>query len=53
VNGIAGKVDQPEGFISRRHRSVQKNRPLLKRLETLVAQGDLDGELGIDHLCMS
>jgi hypothetical protein len=32
----------PEGFLSRRHRSVQKDRTLLKRLEAVVAEGDLD-----------
>lgn len=40
-----GKIDQPEGFISKRHRSVSKDRPLLKRLEQLVAEGRHDGEL--------
>jgi len=34
---------QPGGFISRRHRSVQKDRPLLKKLEALAADGKLDG----------
>ncbi|OCF38214.1 hypothetical protein I316_00439 [Kwoniella heveanensis BCC8398] len=36
--------DTPEGFLSRRHRSVQKDRPLLKKLETLAAEGNLDGK---------
>lgn len=38
------KPEQPEGFISRRHRSVQKERTLLKRLEGLAAEGDFDGK---------
>ena len=38
------KPTQPDGFISRRHRSVSKDRVLLKRLEALVAEGKHDGE---------
>lgn len=37
--------DHPDGFISKRQRSVQKDRVLLKQLEALVAAGKLDGEL--------
>ncbi|ORY33392.1 hypothetical protein BCR39DRAFT_519739 [Naematelia encephala] len=33
-----------EGFISQRHRSVQKDRVLLKRLEGLVAEGNFDDQ---------
>lgn len=36
-------VPEAQGFISRRHRSVQKDRTLLKRLEQLAAEGNLDG----------
>ncbi|WVR00265.1 hypothetical protein IAU59_007408 [Kwoniella sp. CBS 9459] len=42
--------DTPEGFLSRRHRSVQKDRPLLKRLETLAAEGNLDDPEGNEAL---
>lgn len=35
-------LDGPEGFITQRHRSISKDRPLLKRLEAVVAAGDLD-----------
>ena len=34
--------EQPDGFLSRRHRSVQKDRVLLKRLDALVVEGNLD-----------
>jgi len=37
-------LDGPEGFISQRNRNISKDRPLLKRLETVVAEGDLDSE---------
>jgi len=37
-------LDGPEGFITQRHRSISKDRPLLKRLEAVVAEGDLDSE---------
>jgi len=40
------KQDVPEGFLSRRSRSVSKDRPLLKRLELLVAAGRLDDPEG-------
>ncbi|WVQ72633.1 hypothetical protein IAR50_002192 [Cryptococcus sp. DSM 104548] len=43
-------LDGPEGFISRRHRSVQKDRPLLKRLEALVSEGKLDDPDGNEAL---
>ncbi|WRT70225.1 uncharacterized protein IL334_007220 [Kwoniella shivajii] len=45
-----GLRDQPEGFLSRRHRSIQKDRILLKRLETLVAEGKLDDPEGNEAL---
>lgn len=38
------KPDAPEGFVSRRQRGVLKDRILLKRLEALAAEGNLDGE---------
>lgn len=41
--GVSG-WEKPEGFISRRTRSVQKDRVLLKRLEKLIAEGKLDGK---------
>ncbi|WWC91689.1 uncharacterized protein L201_006635 [Kwoniella dendrophila CBS 6074] len=45
-----GMRDQPEGFLSRRHRSIQKDRVLLKRLEGLVAEGKLDDPDGNEAL---
>ncbi|WWC64585.1 uncharacterized protein I303_107196 [Kwoniella dejecticola CBS 10117] len=42
--------DQPEGFLSRRHRGIQKDRVLLKRLEGLVAEGKLDDPEGNEAL---
>ncbi|WVR07677.1 hypothetical protein IAU60_004719 [Kwoniella sp. DSM 27419] len=42
--------DTPEGFISRRHRSVQKDRTLLKRLEALAAEGKVDDPEGNEAL---
>ncbi|KAK8853233.1 hypothetical protein IAR55_003935 [Kwoniella newhampshirensis] len=42
--------DQPEGFVSRRHRSVQKDRALLKKLEGLVLEGKLDDPEGNEAL---
>ncbi|KAK6909422.1 hypothetical protein I203_103440 [Kwoniella mangroviensis CBS 8507] len=45
-----GMRDTPEGFLSRRHRSVQKDRVLLKRLEGLVAEGNLDDPEGNEAL---
>ncbi|WVW86151.1 hypothetical protein I302_108192 [Kwoniella bestiolae CBS 10118] len=52
TTGVAspGMKDQPEGFLSRRHRSVQKDRVLLKRLEGLVAEGNLDDSEGNEAL---
>ncbi|TXT06632.1 uncharacterized protein COLE_05963 [Cutaneotrichosporon oleaginosum] len=38
--------DHPDGFISKRQRSVQKERALLKQLEALVAAGKLDDKAG-------
>lgn len=38
--------DAPEGFLTRRHRGIQKDRALLKRLEALVAAGKLDDPEG-------
>ena len=50
-------LDGPEGFISQRNRNISKDRPLLKRLETVVAEGDLDSECcpknGADRRCRS
>nr|XP_031861745.1 uncharacterized protein CI109_002978 [Kwoniella shandongensis]KAA5528817.1 hypothetical protein CI109_002978 [Kwoniella shandongensis] len=42
--------DQPEGFVSRRHRSVSKDRALLKKLELLVTEGKLDDPEGNEAL---
>ncbi|EIW72107.1 hypothetical protein TREMEDRAFT_41513 [Tremella mesenterica DSM 1558] len=42
TSGDFPRPDQPVGFLSRRHRSVQKDRPLLKRLQALVDEGNLD-----------
>ncbi|BEI82755.1 hypothetical protein CcaverHIS002_0306230 [Cutaneotrichosporon cavernicola] len=42
----AQRVINPEGFISKRQRSVQKDRALLKQLEILVAAGKLDDKTG-------
>ncbi|WVO12525.1 hypothetical protein L204_100125 [Cryptococcus depauperatus] len=47
--GISG-VQEPEGFISRRVRSIQKDHRLLKRLENLVAEGNLDDPDGNEAL---
>lgn len=41
-----GIPEPPEGFLTRRHRGISKDRALLKRLETLVAQGKLDDPEG-------
>lgn len=41
--------DVPDGFISKRHRHVSKDRVLLKRLEALVAEGRYDGEQIVDN----
>ncbi|KAK4685933.1 hypothetical protein P7C73_g4202, partial [Tremellales sp. Uapishka_1] len=46
----SSRPEQPEGFISRRHRSIQKDRVLLKRLEALVAEGKLDDPAGNEAL---
>ena len=46
------RAEQPEGFISRRHRSVSKDRTLLKRLEALAADGQLDGRLSYTILAI-
>jgi hypothetical protein len=40
----AGLPQAPQGFISKRKRHVSKDRVLLKRLEQLVAAGQLDGQ---------
>ena len=43
VNGTASpRPEAPDGFLSRRHRSVLKDRALLKRLEELVSEGKLN-----------
>lgn len=44
IGGGVGGWEEPEGFVSRRTRSVQKDRLLLKRLEKLIAEGKLDGK---------
>ncbi|ODN77662.1 hypothetical protein L202_04813 [Cryptococcus amylolentus CBS 6039] len=49
-SSYSNPLDGPEGFITRRHRSVQKDRPLLKRLEALVADGNLDDPAGNEAL---
>lgn len=46
------KADAPEGFLTKRNRSVQKDRALLKRLEALVAEGKLDDPEGNEALRM-
>lgn len=50
ASGAPGRPDVPEGFLSRRHRSVHKDPALLKRLQAAVAEGNLDGELSIQSL---
>ncbi|OWZ36028.1 hypothetical protein C356_04888 [Cryptococcus neoformans c45] len=50
IGGGIGGWEEPEGFISRRTRSVQKDRVLLKRLEGLIAEGKLDDPAGNEAL---
>ncbi|KAL7418405.1 hypothetical protein Q5752_006863 [Cryptotrichosporon argae] len=51
ANGTSSpRPEQPEGFLTRRQRHVQKDRPLLRRLEALVAEGRLDDPAGNDAL---
>ncbi|KIR34079.1 hypothetical protein I352_03312 [Cryptococcus deuterogattii MMRL2647] len=50
IGGGVGGWEEPEGFISRRTRSVQKDRVLLKRLEKLIAEGKLDDPAGNEAL---
>ena len=49
-SNAATRPDVPSGFISRRHRSVSKDRVLLRRLESLVAEEKLDNVAGDDAL---
>ncbi|WWC72010.1 uncharacterized protein I206_105969 [Kwoniella pini CBS 10737] len=50
ANSSPSMKDQPEGFLSRRHRGIQKDRVLLKRLEGLVAEGKFDDPEGNEAL---
>ncbi|KAJ9108801.1 hypothetical protein QFC21_000121 [Naganishia friedmannii] len=49
-NAAMGLSQEKQGFQSKRKRHVSKDRVLLKRLEHLVASGQLDDEAGNDAL---